>query len=226
MPHSVGQFFDRLSADYTVAIERCFPRYREMLWALLDYIPSDRQFTSIVELGCGTGNLSVLLAEKFPESRISFVDLSADSLAVCRKRLGNASRFEFLAADFDQLDRPAESVDLVISSIALHHLDSAGKQRLFARSRLWLTAGGLFTFADQFRGTTQALYARHMEHWQRLTLDAGSTADDWRMWMQHQQAHDHHDTLCDQLNWLRAAGYTDTDCTWRYLLWAVVQGTR
>ena len=54
----VGQFFDALSDDYTRTIERCFPRYREMLWALLDYLPRKPQVASVLELGCGTGNLS------------------------------------------------------------------------------------------------------------------------------------------------------------------------
>ena len=56
--NDVGTFFDTLTDGYTATIERCFPRYREMLWALLNYLPQGRSFESILELGCGTGNLS------------------------------------------------------------------------------------------------------------------------------------------------------------------------
>ena len=38
-PASVGSFFNSLTSQYTEAIERCFPRYREMLATLLEYLP-------------------------------------------------------------------------------------------------------------------------------------------------------------------------------------------
>ena len=222
----VGQFFDQLSEDYTAVIERCFPRYREMLWALLDYLPSDRAFTAIVELGCGTGNLSVLLAEAFPEATIRFVDVSSDSLAVCRSRLGDADRLSFERQDFRELNYASGSIDLAISSIAVHHLTSTEKRQLFRQVFDWLSPGGAFCFADQFRGATDALYARHMHDWRKLSMTAGSSDDEWNMWMEHQREHDHHDLLADQLGWLAECGFTEVDCVWRYLLWAVVQARK
>ena len=87
VPNSVGLFFDSLTDDYTATIERCFPRYREMLWALLDYLPEMEQRPAVLELGTGTGNLTVLLAERYPEAPVTAVDLSEESLEVCRDRL-------------------------------------------------------------------------------------------------------------------------------------------
>ncbi len=97
---SVDQFFDALTPEYAAAIERCFPRYREMLWALLDYLPADLRVNRILELGSGTGNLSVLLAEKYPDATIDLVDVSSESLDVCRSRLGSDARFRFRPIDF------------------------------------------------------------------------------------------------------------------------------
>jgi len=77
---SVEQFFDALTDDYTATIERCFPRYREMLWALLDYLPRKRSPSAILELGCGTGNLSELRANRFPTASLRLVDLSGESI--------------------------------------------------------------------------------------------------------------------------------------------------
>ena len=101
---SVGVFFDVLADEYTETVERCFPRYREMLWALLDYLPSERPFKNILELGCGTGNLTVLIAERFPDASITTVDVSADSLQSCRERIVDRDRFEFLDKAFRALD--------------------------------------------------------------------------------------------------------------------------
>jgi tRNA (cmo5U34)-methyltransferase len=220
---SVESFFDRLSDDYTRTIQRCFPRYPEMLWALLDYLPDDRSPQNILELGCGTGNLSLLLRERFPAAKIRMVDLSADSLAVCQSRFPCSDRLDFQQADFATLDYDKHSFDLVLSSIAIHHLVGEQKRQLFQRIRCWLTPGGVFSYADQHAGVSEDLHRRHMDNWKTLTTQAGSTPQEWQMWMQHQAEHDHHDTLPDQIDWLQAAGFSQVDCVWRYLLWAVLQ---
>lgn len=223
----VGDFFDLLAGDYTETIERCFPRYREMLWGVLDYLPRGQQFHSILELGCGTGNLSVLLRKYYPDAKLQLVDISADSLTALQDRLGGPSDdLVFTQQDFELLDYPRGSFDLVVSSISIHHLKSAGKQELFAKAFNWLTDDGVLTFADQCAGATDDLYRRHIENWKEISQAAGSTTQEWEMWMKHQNAHDYHDTLTDQISWLRDAGFVTVDCVWRYLLWAVVQARK
>ncbi len=222
----VAEFFNTLSGDYTEVIERCFPRYREMLWALLDYLPKNREYSSILELGCGTGNLSVLLKDAFPRAEITVVDISADSLAVCQARLGSEDRILYEPNDFRQLTYEAESFDLIVSSIAIHHLTSPEKTRLFSQANRWLKAEGVFSIADQFRGATDDLYARHIENWKAQSLSAGSSEEEFAMWMEHQREHDYHDPLKDQMDWLTQAGFAVVDCPWRYLLWSVIQARK
>ncbi len=233
----VGTFFDRLTDDYTNTIERCFPRYREMLWALLDYLPADRSnerarpsedrsVQQVLELGCGTGNLSVLLRDQFDGATIRLVDVSEGSLSACQSRFQTTSDLIFQQADFRDLDYDPQSLDLVISSISVHHLTAEEKQVLFGKIYRWLRPGGIFAYADQHAGAAEDLYQRHIDNWKTLSHRAGSTSEQWQMWMQHQADHDHHDTLCDQIDWLRQAGFSVVDCPWRYLLWAVVQARK
>ena len=197
-----------------------------MLWAVLDYLPPGRRCESILELGCGTGNLSVLLRELFPQAALRLVDISGESLEICRSRVGSGAGVAFEQQDFRDLDYPRSSFDLIVSSIAIHHLDSAGKKSLFGRGFHWLTDEGVLCFADQCAGATHDLNARHLENWKALSFAAGSSDSEWDMWMQHQSQHDHHDTLTDQLGWLKEAGFALVDCPWRYLLWSVIQARK
>lgn len=225
---SVGHFFDALTSDYSEAIERCFPRYREMLWAVMAYLP-DRKFTSILDIGCGTGNLSVLIRQAYPGASLECVDLSADSLEVCEQRLqalATSGASTIRQADFAQLDYEPGRFDLIVSNIAIHHVPAAAKQRLFGQIQSWLEPGGLFTYADQFRGASEDVYQRHIGNWRDQSFAAGGTAEEFEMWMEHQREHDHHDTLADQFHWLESAGLRTVDATWRYLLWAVVQASK
>ena len=218
----VSRFFDRLTGDYTEVIERCFPRYPEMLWALLTYLPSQSPPTEILELGCGTGNLSTLLVDSFANSQVTLVDVSTESLQTCRQRLPSDPRLRYLDADFRDLVFDDSRFDLVISSIAIHHLRSDEKKTLFGRIHRWLAEDGVFAYADQHAGATEALNQKHINLWRSLSESAGSTAAEWKMWMDHQREHDHHDTLLDQVDWLRESGFNLIDCPWRYLLWTVL----
>ena len=209
----------RLLSDVFLATERCCGRYSTTCRR------ADK-FKSVLELGCGTGNLSVLLHTAFPDAGLRLVDISGESLEVCRSRLETCRGLVCEQNDFGKLAYNNESFDLVVSSIAIHHFDSIGKQLLFRQVKDWLSADGVFCFADQCAGATDDLYARHIHHWKDLSFKAGSSDSEWEMWMQHQADHDHHDTLAEQLDWLREAGFPVVDCTWRYLLWSVIQARK
>lgn len=222
MGESTEQFFDRISPEYTAAIERCVPRYREMLWALLYYLPQDEPPEHVLELGCGTGNLTRLLLDRFSEATVEAVDLSAEILEQARRRLGESPRLTATHADMQTLERPEGRFDLVVSSIALHHLDDEAKAELLRRVHRWLTPGGTLAFCDQFCGATPETSARHLSRWQELSRRSGVPAEEWRRWMEHQRDHDHHASLELHERLLRSAGFVEVDCPWRFLLWTVM----
>lgn len=223
---NVAEFFDSLTGEYTETIERCFPRYPEMLWAVVNYLPSGQRFENILELGAGTGNLSVAIHQAYPDATLRVVDVSRESLEICRERLSSCKQLICDATDFRHLQFAENSFDLIVSSISIHHLKPDGKRTLFDRCHRWLASGGIFCFSDQCAGETEDLCARHIDNWKLLTMEVGSTETEWQMWMQHQSEHDFHNTLSDQMAWLREAGFETVDCVWRYLLWSVIQARK
>lgn len=79
---------------------------------------------SIVDLGCGAGNVTRILAERWPDADVIGVDNSEAMLAKAREAVPAAVGIEWHAADlatWAQRARPA-SVDLVYSNAALHWL--------------------------------------------------------------------------------------------------------
>lgn len=220
-PHTPEQFYDSISKDYSDFVTRCVPWYKEMLSILFAYLPSKYSPQSILELGCGTGNLTHLLFKHFPQSQIQAVDISEECIKECKRRLPSAS-IQYIKLDFRDLDFPANSFDFIISSIAIHHLDDKEKEEIFKKLFSWQAPKGILTFCDQFRGETDHLYEHHMETWKAFAFNQGATDKEWNTWMEHQTQHDHHASLLEHMNWLRNAGYSIVDCTWRYLLWAAI----
>ena len=226
MSESSREFFEGICQRYTAAIDRCVPRYREMLWAILHYLPAAWTPTRVLELGCGSGNLSELLCRKFPGASIRLVDFSAGLLGECKNRLREFGGIEYQEADFRDLEFAPGSFDLVASSISLHHLTHGQKADLFVKVHRWLDDRGVFSYSDQFAGVTDDLYAKQMADWKERCRELGASAEEWDVWMEHQRAHDHHATLIDQFEWLRKAGFKTVDCTWRYILWTAVQARK
>lgn len=222
-PDANRAFFDGIAGEYDGAIARCVPRYAEMLEAILGYLPPGFAPARILELGCGTGNLTARVRARFPAAALTLVDVSAEMLDACRRRFAGDARLGFLELDFRALEPEPASVDLVVSSISLHHLTHDEQAALFARLRRGLAPGGVFAYGDQFAGATPDLYREHMARWQAAARALGAGRAEWDTWMAHQAAHDHHAPLASHLEWLRAAGFATVDCVWRYVLWTVVQ---
>ena len=222
MTETQEQFFDRISGDYTAAIERCVPRYREMLWALRFYLPETLRGGRIIELGCGSGNWTECLVQSFSDARVEAVDLSAELLEQARSRLQTHAGLSFRREDIRSMEVEPGSVQVVTSTIAIHHLTNPEKASLFKAVHQWLAPGGVFAYSDQFRGATEAIHQRHMNEWHRLAQEREVPDSEWDEWMSHQDDHDYHATLNDQLKMLQDAGFGTTDCVWRHLLWTVL----
>jgi len=91
----------------------------------------------VVDLGCGTGNVTALLRRAWPAARLTGVDGSAAMLERARASDG--------AVDWQQADiaawTPSAPVDLLFSNAALHWLDDHA--RLFPRLLGLVAAGGV-----------------------------------------------------------------------------------
>lgn len=219
--NTIEEFYDEISKEYTDSVERCVPMYREMLSMLFAFLPEGYAPKTILELGCGAGNLTTLIGKRFPQAKIHAVDISEECIKECRQRLPEAD-IEYIKADFSNLDFPENTFDLIISSISIHHLNDSEKEIFFKRLFLWQTTNGILSFCDQFRGESERLYALHMEMWKTFAREQGASAKEWDLWMEHQTQHDCHAPLFRHVTWLKDAGYGMVDCVWRYLLWAVI----
>jgi cyclopropane-fatty-acyl-phospholipid synthase len=96
----------------------------------------------VLELGCGWGSLTLWMAERYPQSRITAVSNSAPQrehiLARCRERgLGNV---EVLTRDVNQLELPEATFDRVVSVEMFEHVRN--HERLMSRIAHWLKPRG------------------------------------------------------------------------------------
>jgi cyclopropane-fatty-acyl-phospholipid synthase len=107
----------------------------------------------ILELGCGWGSLSLLMAERFPAARITAVSNSASQRcyieqAAAERRLGN---LHLVTADMNAFT-PDQAFDRVVSVEMFEHMSNW--RELLARIRGWLAPEGrLFIHVFTHRST-------------------------------------------------------------------------
>jgi tRNA (cmo5U34)-methyltransferase len=151
-----------------------------------------------LELGVGTGETARRVLALHPDASWTAIDANEAMLARAREVLPDAdlrlSRLE------DPL--PAGPFDLAVSSLAIHHLDSAGKRDLFRRVHDVVADGGTFVLGDVVVPESP---------------DDAQIEIDWVV--------DLPDRLDDQLAWLREAGF-DAEPLWAYKDLAVVKARR
>jgi len=84
---------------------------------------------TVLDAGCGSGRLAVLIARRRPDLHVRGVDLERGMVEVAARRAEQenlASRVQFIAADLADLPLPDDSVDLIVSTASLHHWADAG----------------------------------------------------------------------------------------------------
>ena len=77
---------------------------------------------TVADLGCGAGNVTRLLAERWPQAELVGVDTSATMLERARAALAGHPRVRFEERDLARWE-PDAPVDVVYSNAALHWLD-------------------------------------------------------------------------------------------------------
>jgi ubiquinone/menaquinone biosynthesis C-methylase UbiE len=144
----------------------------------------------VLEIGSGTGNLTLRAKRSHPSAELVGVDPDPLALARARRKLHGESGIRFDHGYAQRLPYADREFDRVLSSLMLHHLDSDAKAATLAEVFRALRPGGRLHLVDADAEVT--------EHDGRIA----------RFIARHQHAHAHFGDSIPQL--LGAAGF---DCT-------------
>lgn len=137
--------FAEAAKRYDVAT-RAMSLGRDAGWkrALIEALP-DLPSPFCVDLACGTGDVALLLAERYPGGTVAGVDLSAPMLAIARER-NRSPNVRFERGDLCALPFPDGSVDVVTGSYALRNAPDL--RQAIGEVRRVMKPGGVAAFLD------------------------------------------------------------------------------
>lgn len=134
---SIAEFYDRYAARQLAAgVNERHHMIRDL--AVLHGLKDGMR---VLEMGCGIGTLTGLLAQRIPNGKLLAVDLSPTSIATARRLLSGAKNVQLLAADVvtAPLDGP---FDMIVLPDVLEHIPRDRHAALFARSKALLAPDG------------------------------------------------------------------------------------
>jgi tRNA (cmo5U34)-methyltransferase len=133
-----------LDAETYLAMVRAeLPRYDELQDRIAD-VTGHLTVSTVLDLGCGTGETGRRVLERHPGASLVGVDSSRDMLSVARSVLPDATFIESRLED----PLPEGPFDVVVSAFAVHHLPSPAKADLFERVVKVLSSLGRFVLCD------------------------------------------------------------------------------
>jgi tRNA (cmo5U34)-methyltransferase len=213
---SIGDAFDAAVDYYDDWMRRALPGYDDLFSIATSLIPfeSDRAI-EVLDLGAGTGLFSKHVLAAFPNARFTLVDLAEKLLDVARRRFaGRPAQFAYVTADYRELE-PSPQVDVVISSLSIHHLTDDEKQELFRRVFRLIRDGGVFLNVDQILGESPEMVELYRTRWLAYARGRGATEQQIAESLERRGTYDHDALLGDQLRWLREAGFASADCIYK-----------
>ena len=178
--------------------------------ALLDQIPPHSK--RILDLGTGDGRLLALVKMNRAEAEGVALDFSEPMLEQARKRFAQDRQITVMKHDF-RFPLPTDQLgcfDVVVSSLAIHHLTHARKKQLYREIFDVLNPKGVFCNLDRVASPTQNIHLKFLAAY-------GLTPE----------TEDPSNRLLDvetQLKWLRRMGFSDVDCYWKWLELALLVG--
>jgi tRNA (cmo5U34)-methyltransferase len=163
---NVKEHFEEEANEFDDTILKLIPRYDDMISCMVSVIPFDKfEEFKLLDLGSGTGNITKAVKERYPNSKISCIDIAENMIQMAKIKLQNYTDIEYYTGDFSEFDFE-EKYDVIVSSLALHHIKTdKDKKKFYSKIFSALKGGGVFLNSDVVLGSNEKLSQIYREKW-------------------------------------------------------------
>ena len=209
-------------------------RMFELLSSIYSHHTRGRKGLSVCDLGCGNGAATKRILKYDPSISATLVDASESMLEKARENMSGYNNLSFVRAGFDEIligENDLGVHDAFISAQAIHHLTFKEKTSLFSYIYSRLNKNGLFVNIDVVLPPSEELEKLYFDIWAREMVKKAdevglSGFDPQEIIKAYKLPVNKPDTLDDQLDALRAAGFVNVDCFYKNGIFAVFGGQK
>ncbi|MGL5067230.1 MAG: malonyl-ACP O-methyltransferase BioC [Sarcina sp.] len=144
---------------------------KAMIDHLINSLPK-KDYSRILEIGCGTGLLTTQLVTLFPNAKITALDISHGMIATCKERLKDFENIEYICADVEY-NCPIDEFDLIISSATFQWITDL--EELLNKLKSRLAFNGVLAFSTFAENTFKELDSSLNYAFSKNNVDAKAT---------------------------------------------------
>ncbi|MDD3754461.1 MAG: methyltransferase domain-containing protein [Methanobacterium sp.] len=222
----VKSHFEEEAEIFDELIKTLIPYYEDMIESMILALPfHQKEKINVLDLGCGTGNISLKVKERFPNARITSVDMAKNMIKIAKQKLASYNDIEFIIADVRDLEF-VDEFDAVVSSLALHHLHHPEKKPYYHRIKSFLKKGGVFYNTDNILGSSPHLNQLYMDKWIEFLLKSHTHEEIDSVWIPKHRKEDFPAPLMDHIHLLEEVGFKEVDVVWKSYMFGVYGGKK
>jgi len=224
MDEDVQSRFNSIAAEYEDSRRRFIPDFDNFYQSGIQFLQCDKLEPRVLDLGAGTGLYAHKLLERYPQAHVTLIDFAENMLEIARQIFAGNDNIRYIHDDYSTYDFAGERFDIVMSALSIHHFDDEGKQKICDMAGSLLYPGGEFLNADLIAADSEILDNIYCDlqkgHVRRNASDA-----EYERFVKNLEI-DRRSPILPQLGWLRAAGFTQTDCIFKLNWFAVMYGRK
>jgi len=218
--------FNKEAEAFDKQVQKNIPCYNEMLTALINAIPNNKDSPKILDLGCGTGNITQKALNRFPEAEVTCLDLSENMIEIAKDKLSSYENIEYIVGDFTQMELNTK-YDVVLSSLALHHIpNDEEKEAMYKNIYETLEKDGVFYNADVIKANSNYNEELNNKIAIQEMKENGVTDEEIAEHKGKRDANDIPTTLIKHIKMLENVGFKEIDVIWKHYSNAVYGGSK
>lgn len=221
---SIVQKFNENAEKYDSQRRKLIPCFDDFYSIPVSIIETHSSTPTVLDIGAGTGLFSSFILNKFPEAKVTLIDISEKMINVAKERFSHFSNINYIVDDYTSYEYD-NKFDIIVSSLSIHHLTDTEKKNLYIQIYDLLNDGGIFVNADQVLGHTASLEKLYKDDWKNKVESSGLTEEEIYAAYERTKL-DKMATLTQQLNWLEESGFKDVDCIYKYFNFVVMYGRK
>lgn len=194
----------------------CFDDYYGIVQTFLEF--NRPEVRTVLDLGAGTGLLTMYVKQVFPDASYVLVDLAGQMLEIARKRFDGCENVRYEINDYSE-SLPESTFDLIISALSIHHLNEFQKQSLYQNIFKKLNRNGCFINLDQFNAESEKLNDFYTKSWYE-SIKSRVGEGERNSWLSRREL-DKENTVSQTIEMLRESGFRDVECIYQYMKFAV-----
>lgn len=218
---SVKKNFDEVAKTYDENRRKFIPCFDDFYGIAVELTTFAANTSSVLDIGAGTGMLSMKVKKILPDAKYCLVDISDKMLEVARQRFEGIEGISYVVGDFTKFEF-SRKFDVIVSALAIHHIEHNKKMDFFKRCFNLLNEGGVFINADQFNENTE--YCENSitsPIWNKHIRESGISEEEYKAMLERRKI-DNEATVEQDLEWLRSAGFSDVNCFYKYFKFGVL----